>query len=638
MASFSDLSANLQWFLNHVLPEVHPEADEFEGLIDFLFELESAEELNFVAVEDALVSGGALTVVQVMQTVRGEGASADNVDNITGLNDGALGLYVTGAEAITYRDNAIGGGNVSTSSAASLVTATGDLVLAVRSGSVVRVSPLVIAGGLALDGVALAQGRIPVGTAGGDAGGTVDVGGTAQGVAYGDGLGGVAVGTIGDHGASTSTATSPGTSDSDTASIGGSTASSTAAVSMGGTTASGTAAVAGSTASGTASIGVGGSTDSASASMSGSTASGTASVAMGGSTASDSASLSGSTASGTAAVGGTSASDTASVSMGGSTASGTASVSEDDADVRTETWSNPAAAGTNIVAQIAVDTDETTWGNITQPDVRRNVQVVFSAGWDGGDIEVTGIDQTGDDVAETITASAGATVEGTSSYSLIRRVRNLGTRTAGTADVQTGPKPGLLIGSKTPALLEAYETSAGGRDAGASLSAAGLLTPTSAPDGVRDYLVTYSLAGTYTDSGHTHGATGLTATDAGHTHGAGTIADSGHTHGVGTIADSGHTHGATGLTATDSGHTHGVGTIADGGHTHGSSALTATDSGHTHGVGTIADGGHTHGATGLTATDSGHTHGAGTIADSGHTHAHTATHTHDVTPPAHSIS
>ncbi|MBT7101753.1 hypothetical protein HN937_30530 [Candidatus Poribacteria bacterium] len=194
----------------------------------------------------------------------------------------------------------------------------------------------------------------------------------------------------------------------------------------------------------------------------------------------------------------------ASLLAGNATSSSTATVTEDEEEIREATFINPAAAGTNIVAQMGADVDESTWGNITQPDFNRAARVDFSAGWDGGDIEITGIDMAGDDTTETITAAAGSVVEGVKGWKLIRRVRNLGTWSAGTADVEYSANLAVFIGAKTPTLVEAYEFSTNGRDAGASMSAAGLLTTSAAPNGALDYFCTYTLAGGYTDAGHTH--------------------------------------------------------------------------------------------------------------------------------------
>ncbi len=227
-----------------------------------------------------------------------------------------------------------------------------------------------------------------------------------------------------------------------------------------------------------------------------------------------------------------SADDTASANavIGGSTASGSASVTEDSADVRYEVFNNPAAAGASCIPSKGADFDESTWGNITQPPNQhpRNMQITTAVGWDGGNIEVTGLLMSGDDGTETIDVSGGdGTYYGTQAFHLVRRVRNLGTHSAGTCDPDYGPGIGVYIGSKTPTLLEAYETSGGGRDAGATINAStGLLTFTNPPNAGRDYIVTYSLAGGYTGAGHTHAA--------------GTLAGTGHVHGPGN-----HTHNTT---------------------------------------------------------------------------------------------
>jgi hypothetical protein len=99
------------------------------------------------AVADATVAGGVATVVQAFQTIRGQGAAADDVDTVTGLAASGIGYFVTGAEAITYRDFAVGGGNISTPRNSSIVTATGDVVKAVRSGAAVYITPVMIQAG-----------------------------------------------------------------------------------------------------------------------------------------------------------------------------------------------------------------------------------------------------------------------------------------------------------------------------------------------------------------------------------------------------------------------------------------------------------------------------------------------------------
>jgi hypothetical protein len=196
--------------------------------------------------------------------------------------------------------------------------------------------------------------------------------------------------------------------------------------------------------------------------------------------------------------------------IGGSTASAVTGVSVAVAtELKREPFTDPAAAGTAIISQQNSDFDETS--GIATP-LYRNVQVVFSAGWDGGDIEVTGTDMTGVSATETITASAGSTVQGTKAYADITRIRNLGTHSTGTVDIEEGVHLGVPVGGKTPTAVSIVDLAAG-NVAGATLSSVGLVDlNASPPNGTRDYLVSYTLAETpvVTDSGHAHAATGLT--------------------------------------------------------------------------------------------------------------------------------
>jgi hypothetical protein len=175
--------------------------------------------------------------------------------------------------------------------------------------------------------------------------------------------------------------------------------------------------------------------------------------------------------------------------------------------------------------------------------------VVFDALWDGGNIEITGnATGTGSDETEVIAAAPGTTVQGGKAFTYIRRVRNLGARTAGTADVQTGIALGIERQGLTVTRIDAYELSALGRDAGGGISPLGAVTWTDVPNGVRDFWVSYSLDVASNDSGHGHGAGTFAGpshdhTGPSHDHAAGTYAGPSHDHGVGTIADSGHDHG-----------------------------------------------------------------------------------------------
>lgn len=190
----------------------------------------------------------------------------------------------------------------------------------------------------------------------------------------------------------------------------------------------------------------------------------------------------------------------------GNTGSSTASVTESAPDYRVQAANNIAASGVAIVAQQSADFNITSMGSITQPVVPRNVEVVFSGTWDGGNVQIVGVAMTGT-VTETIAAAAGTTVQSVQAYQTIISVRNLGTRTAGTVDVQTGARIGVPVGTATATLVKVIETSADGDITGtSSLSSNGVLTlpAGSVPNGSKDYVVSYTLAKTYTDAGHTH--------------------------------------------------------------------------------------------------------------------------------------
>ena len=101
--------------------------------------------LSLAATTDITIAAGVGTLTAAVHTVRGEAAAPDNLDTLAGIADAGMALLITGAEAITYRDAAVGGGNISTTGNASIVTATGDLVLAARSGAVYSLTPLSIA-------------------------------------------------------------------------------------------------------------------------------------------------------------------------------------------------------------------------------------------------------------------------------------------------------------------------------------------------------------------------------------------------------------------------------------------------------------------------------------------------------------
>ncbi len=106
-------------------------------------------DLLLPAVTDVTVTaGGVATLTGAAHTIRGAGGLADNLDTISGMTATEVAFLVTGAEAITYRDASTGGGNIAIQRNASLVTATGDLVMVLLSGTTVYVIPLMVQAGV----------------------------------------------------------------------------------------------------------------------------------------------------------------------------------------------------------------------------------------------------------------------------------------------------------------------------------------------------------------------------------------------------------------------------------------------------------------------------------------------------------
>ncbi len=211
--------------------------------------------------------------------------------------------------------------------------------------------------------------------------------------------------------------------------------------------------------------------------------------------------------------------DHGAITPAGSTDAGSATISASSIVPDVFRWLAPAAAGVNVVAQMAGDVDESTWGNITQEstDSCRTIQVVASATWDGGNIKVTAAWSDGTYEEKTLTATAGATVE--SAYGVIPgtivRVRNASAWSMGTCDVEYGPKLAVQTGGKTPTLLAAYDET-NGKDAGATISVNGVISGLSAPNAALNFRAVVSLAVVVADTGHTHTVAAITVTPPAH--------------------------------------------------------------------------------------------------------------------------
>lgn len=88
---------------------------------------------------------------------------------------------------------------------------------------------------------------------------------------------------------------------------------------------------------------------------------------------------------------------------------------------------------------VAANASNTFPGPFTNPPAPMHVQVVFQAGWDGGDVTLTGTDADGAALTETVTAAAGSTVETTRAFKTVTAASKSATgATTNTATLQTG--------------------------------------------------------------------------------------------------------------------------------------------------------------------------------------------------------
>jgi len=143
-----------------------------------------------------------------------------------------------------------------------------------------------------------------------------------------------------------------------------------------------------------------------------------------------------------------------------------------------------AAAGVNLIAQQSANFN--TASITTQPARPRACRIV-TASWDGGNVQVDGIDVGGDPASEVIVVGATGTYEGKIPWIAVTNLKNLGTRTAGTCDVRTGLGLGLpcrrgkMLALVRTSVNNAYEAN------GTVDIANSTVQPTTAPNGTNDY-------------------------------------------------------------------------------------------------------------------------------------------------------
>lgn len=158
---------------------------------------------------------------------------------------------------------------------------------------------------------------------------------------------------------------------------------------------------------------------------------------------------------------------------------------------RREVFLSPALGATNVLAQKAADFDVTSF---TQPAHARNLQVVFSATWDGGNVVVTGYCADGVVRSETFTAIAGGnTALGTVAFAYLTRAYNTGTCGAGTVDIQLAASADTIFGICARRISAFVKCVANGAVEALAASSAtlGTFQPTTDPDGTKSFEITY---------------------------------------------------------------------------------------------------------------------------------------------------
>jgi len=160
--------------------------------------------------------------------------------------------------------------------------------------------------------------------------------------------------------------------------------------------------------------------------------------------------------------------------------------------VRREVFIAPAAGASNVHAQIVANIDS--GAGLTQPGTPRNLQLVTNAAWDGGSLEVTGYCADGILRTETIVpVVGGGTKVGTYAFALLTHLKNTGTFSAGTADLQLAAAASTSFGVAARGIVDFLKLAVDGANeaiAAESLSL-GTFRPTTVPNAAHHYEITY---------------------------------------------------------------------------------------------------------------------------------------------------
>ena len=148
-------------------------------------------------------------------------------------------------------------------------------------------------------------------------------------------------------------------------------------------------------------------------------------------------------------------------------------------------FENVAAKAVAVHAAVQEGAANAFPGPFTSPAIPRSLEIVFAAGWQGGDITINGLDQFSAPITEVIPDTPGSTVAGVKVFkTVVSASKELVAGTTDTATLQTGAKIGI------PATIaHAYGILhlAGVTEAVVLDTTYHAFTPTTAPNGTNDY-------------------------------------------------------------------------------------------------------------------------------------------------------
>lgn len=145
-----------------------------------------------------------------------------------------------------------------------------------------------------------------------------------------------------------------------------------------------------------------------------------------------------------------------------------------------------AQSNTAVHAAYAATAANIMTGTFTSPDVPRNIKCVFSAGYDGGNVTVSGTGWNDLPVTETFTGTASTTQTGSVMFKTVTGAVKTTVGTAGTVSIGTGIK--LAIGANTGSAFGMLSVAAVAE--AVTIDATNdSFQPTTAPDGAADFLL-----------------------------------------------------------------------------------------------------------------------------------------------------